>query len=156
MRTRDRERIHKDWQRRAAAVLRCLYAYRDVANAPSLPQDVSISRARRTVERLRSGAMRPADPRVSPLLVADLIERSIAKIFLMRWCVAELSESFFLWNDINVRCQNERVKRLVEGFHRLKKSPQAGDPFSTAANRYRFLHRERRNELGRPPRRREA
>jgi hypothetical protein len=55
---------------------------------------------------------------------------------------------------INERLESERLRRSVAGFHALKKSPEAADPESPVAEKVRRLNRERRNELGRPRKRR--
>jgi hypothetical protein len=152
MRTKDREFLNEDWSRRFASVARRIAESGDIAFVPSLRPGLSLSALRRTVARLRSGAIRPADPRVSPLLLADLIEKGIAKELLVRWIVAELGGNHALHDEIEERDEQERVRRLVAGFHRLKKSCEAGDADSRAVQRLRRLHRKRRNELGRPRR----
>lgn len=153
MRTRDREFLREDWSRRFGRVARRIDENRELAFAPWLRPELSISELRRTVARLRSGAIRLADPRISPLMLADMIEKSVEKELLVRWIVAELDGTSELRRSIEERDENERVRRLVAGFHQLKKSPEASDPESPAAQRVRHLHRERRNELGRPRRR---
>jgi hypothetical protein len=152
MRSKDRNSLQDDWNRRFGTVARRIDEDKDVAFAPWLRPAMSLSALRRTAARLRSGAIRPADPRISPLVLADVIERSIAKELLVRWIVAELNRNVELRRSIEERNERERVRRLVSGFHRLKKSEEASDPDSPASERVRRLHRERRNELGRPRR----
>jgi hypothetical protein len=50
--------------------------------------------------------------------------------------------------------EEERARQSVEGFHLLKKSPEAADPESPVAEKVRRIHRERKNELGRRRKRR--
>jgi hypothetical protein len=150
MRTKDREFLQEDWRRRFAAVAQRIAEVGELAFVPTPGPGLSLAALRRTVARLRSGAIRPSDPRVSPLLLADLMEMGIEKELLVRWIVAELGGNVALGREIEERGEEERVRRLVAGFHRLKKSCKAEDADSAAAQRLQRLHRERRNELGRP------
>jgi hypothetical protein len=153
MRSRDRNVLQDDWNQRFGAVARKVAESSAVAFAPWLRPGMSLSALRRTVARLRSGAIRLADPRISPLMLAQILEDAIAKELVVRWMVATLGGNNELRRSIAAREERERVRHLVAGFHRLKKSPEAQEPDSPAAQRVRRLHRERRNELGRPRRR---
>ena len=153
MRTKDRDFLQNDWNRRFGAVVRRMEENKEVAFAPWLRPGMSLSALRRTVARLRSGAIRVADPRLSPLMLAAMIENAITKELVVRWIVAELSGNSELRRSIEERDERERVRRLVAGFHRLKKSSDAREPDSPVAQRVRRLHRERRTELRRPRRR---
>ena len=124
-----------------------------MAFAPWLRPGQSLSELRRTVARLRSGAISLADPRISPLVLADVIEKSIVKELLVRWIVTELGGNTERFRAIKEREERERVQHRVAAFHRLKKSPEASDPDSGVAQRVRRLDRKRRNELGRSRRR---
>ena len=121
---------------------------------PWLRPGMSYSALRRTVARLRAGVIRPNDPRVSPILLADIIERAIEQELLVKLIVEEGREYQQIYRSITEKEQAERARSRVAAFHRLKKSPEARDPESPVAQRVRRIHRARRNALGRPRRRR--
>jgi hypothetical protein len=77
MRSKDQNFLQDDWNRRFAAVVRRMKENKELAFAPWLCPDMSISASRRTVARLRSGAIRLGDPRISPLMLAPIIEDAI-------------------------------------------------------------------------------
>ena len=83
MRTKDRAFLGEDWNRRFGSVARRIAESGELAFAPWLRPGQSISELRRTVARLRSGAIRLADPRISPRMLAEILEKSIAKEMLV-------------------------------------------------------------------------
>jgi len=125
----------------------------EFAFAPWLRPGQTVSELRRTVQRLRSGAIRPADPQLSPLVLADVLEKTILKEQFKRWMVAELGGNNELYKSIKEREEEERDRRRDAEFHELKKSEEARDPDSPAAQLLRELNRERRHEQGRSRRR---
>jgi hypothetical protein len=72
----------------------------------------------------------------------------------VRSVVADMNGLTDLERKINERLDAERFRRSVADFHTLKKSPEAADPESPAAQEVRRMNRELRNELGRPRKRR--
>lgn len=120
---------------------------------PWLRPGMSYSSLHRTAARLRAGVIRPSDPRVSPYVLADMIERAIEQELLVKLVAMEAREVDGMYRSLEEKNAAEREKRYVAAFHRLKKSPEASDPESPAARRARRIHRARRNGLGRPRRR---
>jgi len=116
---------------------------------PWLRPGQSHSELRRTARRLRTRQIRLPDPRISPDLLAHLIERAIEQELLVNWMMAELGQESELHRVLEERNEHERVRHAVAGFHRLKESPEASDPESAVAQRLRRMHRERRREMGR-------
>jgi hypothetical protein len=119
---------------------------------PWLRPGLSYSQLRRTVARLRSGAVRLVDPRISPALLADLLEKSIEQDLRVKAVVREVREYDALKKAVEERYAAERRRSFVAGFHRLKASPEARNPESPVAEKVRRMHRKRRSELGRPRR----
>lgn len=154
MRAKDREFLDAEGTRRMESMLG------HIAQAPPfvpwLRPGMSHSALRRTAARLRAGVIRPEDPRVSPLMLADLIEQAIERELLVKLIVEEAREYDEMCRSIEEKAEEERARRYVAAFHRLKKSPEASDPESPAAQRVRRLHRSRRHALGRPRKRRRS
>jgi hypothetical protein len=121
---------------------------------PWLRPGLSHADLRRTAARLRAGTIRVIDPRIPPSVLADVIETSIAQELLARSVAMEMIEYSRIMQELREKDEAERARRFVAGFHRLKKSPEARDPESKAAQRVRRIHRARRNALGRPRKRR--
>jgi len=152
MRTKHRDFLNAEAGNRLESMLQRFSQVREVV--PWLRPGQSHADLRRTAERLRSGAIRVIDPRVSPHLLADIIEKAIAQEMLVKLVAMEMNEYRQMWLALQRKEEAERARRFVAGFHRLKKSPEASDPESPAAERVRRIHRARRNKLGRPRKRR--
>ncbi len=158
MRERDREFLRTETERRAVSMLRRFSEHTLKVQAlgimaPLMPPGETYASMRRRVERLRAGKVRGLDPRIPPLLLADLMELSIEREIITRSVVADMKGLTDLERKINGRSDSERFRRSVAGFHTLKKSPEAADPESPEAEKVRRVSRERRNELGRPRKR---
>ena len=108
MTPKDRERLQKDWGRRFGAVAQRVSESGEFAFAPWLQPGQTLAELRRTVQRLRSGSIRPADPQLSPLVLADVLEKTIAKEELVRWIVAELGGNNELHRSIKERRPRRR------------------------------------------------
>lgn len=148
MQARHRQFLNAECGRRLESMLQRFSQVTELV--PWLRPGQSYSDLRRTAARLRAGAIRLADPRISPVVIADVIEKSIAQELLV-WSVAkEALEYREISRSIEEKEEAERKRRFVAGFHRLKKSPEASDPESPAAERVGRIHRTRRKELGRP------
>lgn len=104
---------------------------------------------RRTVARLRAGAIVPDDPRVDPLLLADLIEEAIIQDQIIRSIGVSIRATEKVCRPIREKEEVASRKRAVASFHRLKKSLRTAGPDSPLAERFRRLHRLRRSRLGR-------
>ncbi len=120
---------------------------------PWLRPGQSHAALRRTVARLRAGKIHNIDPRIPSHVMAGIIEKSIAQDLMMQTVIEEARELKQMFLECEEKEETARGRSLVAGFHRLKKSPEAADPDSPAAEKVRRLNRERRNELGRPRRR---
>jgi hypothetical protein len=147
MNARHREFLQAETGRRLESMLSRFGQVREVV--PWLRPGQSHSSLRRTAARLRSGAIRGLDPRIPAHVLADTIEKSIAQELLVKSVLAEMRELDQLFRECEEKEETARGRRLVAGFHRLKKSPEASDPESPAAQRVRRTSRERRNEMGR-------
>jgi hypothetical protein len=151
MNTKHREFLNEETGRRLESMLYRFGQAREVV--PWLRPGLSYSALRRTAARLRAGTIHNIDPRIPSYVLADMIEKSIAQEMLVRSVLMEMRELDQMFRECEEKEETARGRRLVAGFHRLKKSPEAGDPDSAASQRVRRLHRERRNELGRPGKR---
>ena len=116
---------------------------------PWLRPGQSYSALRRPVARLRAGKIHNIDPRIPSHMLADIIEKSIAQDLMMQTVIEEARELKQMFLECEQQEEAVRGRSLVAGFHRLKKSPEATDPDSPAAEKVRRMNRERRNELGR-------
>jgi hypothetical protein len=159
MRTRDREFLNTEGGRRLESMLRRLGEHALKWEAlgmmvPRMPPGETYASMRRNVARLRAGKVQGFDPRIPPDVLADLMELSLEREILTRSVVADMNGRTDLERKINERLDAERFRRSVAGFHALKKSPEAADPDSPVAEKVRRLNRQRRNELGRPRKRR--
>jgi hypothetical protein len=120
---------------------------------PWLRPGLSHSDLRRTVARLRSGAIRSIDARIPAARLADILEQSLAKDEFLRWIRSRIDEERQMQRAIEERERQDYDRELAANFHRLKKAPEAADPESPVAEEFQRLHRARRSELGRPRRR---
>jgi hypothetical protein len=116
---------------------------------PYMPPWETYAGMRRKIERLRAGKVRGLDPRIPPLALADLMELAIEKEMVVRSVAADMDEHRDMERRINERLDAERFRRSVAGFHTLKKSPDASNPDSPAAEKVRQIHRRRKKEEGR-------
>jgi hypothetical protein len=82
------------------------------------------------------------------------MELTIEREMITRPVVADRKGQTDLERKSNERLDSERFRRSVAGFHALKKSPEAADPESPAAQEVRRMNRELWNELGRPRKKR--
>jgi len=152
MRTKDRDFLNAEGGRRLESMLHRISSVNEVV--PWLRPGQSYSELRRTAARLRAGAIHLEDPRISPYLLADVIEKSIAQELFVKSLAMEALGLRQMHCEFKEKEEAARKRRFVAGFHRLKKSPEASDPESPVAERVRRIHRARRNELGRPRKRR--
>lgn len=151
MKAKDREFLNAESGRRLESMLQRFASVEAVV--PWLRPGLSYSALRRTAARLRAGTIRLIDPRISPHMLADVIEKAIAQELLVKSVAMEMSQFNQIVQDLREREEAARARRFVAGFHRLKKSPEASDPESKVAQRVRRMHRARRNKLGRPRKR---
>jgi hypothetical protein len=154
MRTRDREYINAQAGEHLESMLRRFgeHAMKVQAlgvMAPHMPPWETYASMRRKIERLRAGKVRGLDPRIPPLLLADLMELSMERDMITHAVIADIDEQRNLERRINERLESERFRRSVAGFHTLKKSPEAAHPESPVAEKVRRIHRQRKRKLGR-------
>lgn len=147
MNSRHREFLQQEAGKRLQSMLSRFSQVREVV--PWLRPGLSHAALRRTVARLRAGKIHNIDPRIPSHVLADLIEKSIAQDLVMQTVIEEAREYRQMFLECEEKEETTRGRSLVAGFHRLKKSPEAADPESPAAEKARRLNRERRNELGR-------
>ena len=150
MRAKDREFLNAEGGWRLESMLRRFGEVKQLV--PWLPPGSDLAYLRRTAARLRAGTLRLIDPRISPTMLADLIEKGIAQELVRRTVVKEMLGYRQVVSEFREKYEAERVRRQVAGFHRLKSSPEATDPESKVAEKVRRIHRKRRKELGRPGR----
>jgi len=110
---------------------------------PRARPGLSHSALRRTAARLRAGKIHNIDPRIPSHVMADVIEKSIAQDLMVQQVVDEAHELRQMFQEFEEKEETARGRSLVAGFHRLKKSPEATDPESPAAEKVRRLNRER-------------
>jgi len=154
MRTRDRECIHAESYRHFQSMLRRFGEFAAKVQAlgvmvPNMPPWETYAGMRRKIERLRAGKVQNLDPRIPRLALADLMELVVEKEMVLRSVRADIDEQRDLEQRINERLDVERFRRSVTSFHTLKKSPEASDPDSPAAEKVRQIHRWRKREEGR-------
>jgi len=116
---------------------------------PNMPPWETYAGLRRKAERLRAGKVRGLDPRIPPEAMAELMELMIEKEMITRATVADMDGHADIARRITEKLETERFRRSVASFHILKKSPEAADPDSPAAERVRQIHRMRKKEEGR-------
>jgi hypothetical protein len=150
MRAKDRDFLNAESGRRLESMLQRFGEVKEIV--PWLRPGQSYAELRRTAARLRNGTIRPIDPRLSPIQLAEIIEKTIAQEMLVKSVATEMFEYRQLSAQFRAKYEAEETRRQVAGFHRLKKSPEASDPGSKVAEKVRRIHRKRRNALGRPGR----
>ena len=143
----DRQFLHEEARRRLLSFFE--HASRVKQLVPWLRPGLSPSDLRRTVARLRRGAIPTLDPRIPPAELADAIEASIAQEEVARTIAMEALEYRQLYDQFREQERAERLRAMIAGFHALKKSPEARHPDSPAAQEVRRLHRARRQAEGR-------
>ena len=151
MRTKEREALNERSYQTFLSILRRFSQVKEVV--PWLRPGLSHSALRRTVARLRSGAIRSIDPRIPASALAAVIEKSIAQDELIKSIAMEMNEERQMRRTIEEMEKADRIRAIVAGFHQLKKSPEASDPESPVAEEVRRIHRARRRAQGRPRRR---
>ncbi|HWS72746.1 MAG TPA: hypothetical protein VN605_11555 [Thermoanaerobaculia bacterium] len=151
MRTNERQLLHAEGNKRFLRMLQRMSQVRELA--PWLRPGQSHSALRWTVARLRSGAIPSLDSRIPAAALAAALEASIAQDQLVRSIAMEMNEYQQMWDALSEQEQADRIRAFVAGFHQLKKSPEARDPESPAAEDVRRIHRTRRREHGRPRKR---
>jgi hypothetical protein len=90
MRPKDREFFYEETGRRLQSMLRRFGGTH--ALFPRLRPGLSHAALRRTVHRLRTGAVHSVDPRIPSHVLADLLEGSITQDMLIRSVVADMHE----------------------------------------------------------------
>jgi hypothetical protein len=90
MRPSHREIISYETGWRLESLLRRLAA--ETCLYPRLAPGLSHAEVRRTINRLRSGAIHSLEPDIPSHILADLLEGSIAQDLLIRSVVAEMDE----------------------------------------------------------------
>lgn len=154
MRTRDREHLGAEAGRNLETMLRrmaewTLKVQKLGVMVPWMPPWETYSGMRRRIARLRAGKVEGLDPQIPPLAMADLMELSLEKEMILRASLADIDGRRDLERRINEKLDSERFRRSVDRFHSLKKSPEASDPDSRAAEKVRQIHRTRKREEGR-------
>ena len=152
MKAKDREFLDAESGRRLESTLQRFASVKELV--PWLRPGLSYSALRRTAARLRARTIRLIDPRISPQMLADVIEKAIAQELLVKSVATEMIQFSEVVRELREKDEAARARRFVAGFHRLKKSPEASNPESKVAQRVRRIHRARRNKLGRPRKRR--
>ena len=112
----------------------------------------SAAEMRRTAARLRSGAVGWGDPEVPPAEAADVLEE-LAQVELLKSVKDETVEFERACRELDEKQRAARERALVAELYRLKQLPGARDPGSPVAETLRQLNRLRRNEHGRPRKR---
>ena len=151
MNSKHREFLQQETGKRLQSMFRRFSQAREVV--PWLRPGQSYSALRRTVARLRAGKIHNIDPCIPSHVLADIIEKSIAQDLMMQTVIEEARELKQMFQECEEKEESARGRSLVAGFHRLKKSPESADPDSASAEKVRRINRERRNELGRPRKR---
>ena len=147
MRTRDRERLNADWSRRFGMYADRLWETK--VRLPGLLGGMSYEQIRQLIALLRAGKIGSGDLRISPQVMADVLEQTIDDEALVKWSVATLDGHSDKEREMQERYQGEQERSRVVGFHELKKKAAEQGPDSAAAERFRRASRERRNALGR-------
>jgi hypothetical protein len=107
---------------------------------------------RRTAARIRSGALTIRNPELQPLELAEVLEEMADGEFFES-LKSEALDDERMRRESEDQERAERERDLVAELCRLKKLPEARDPESAVAKKVRELHRLRKNELGRPRKR---
>ena len=112
----------------------------------------SAAEMRRTAARIRSGVVGFDDPEVPRSEAADVLEE-LAQVELLKSVKIETLEFERACRELDEQQRAARERNLVAELHRLKQLPEARVPGSRVAEALRQLNRLRRNELGRPRKR---
>jgi hypothetical protein len=121
--------------------------------APKLPPREDDAAIRRTAARARAGVIPGLDPAVRPAELAEALETSLEQEEVVHNLAAQLRERDAVERKYQELEQTDRAARLAASLLRLKSLPAANDPESQVAKKIRELNRRRRNELGRPRKR---
>lgn len=106
----------------------------------TMSRTLSTAVLRRILARLRVGEIIPGDPDLSPQEAIQRLEKEIAWRETLRTIIVE-GDAYL---EQLAKTDVQRERRRVAAFHRLKKSPEATDPQSPAAQRLQRIHRLRR------------
>lgn len=110
------------------------------------------SELRRTAARLRSGKLPSTNPELPASEAAELLEE-LAEQELMKSLKNETLEVERMCRESDEYRRAASAQVLAAHLLRLKKLPEAKDPDSPIAQLVRELHHLRKNELGRPRKR---
>src|SRR5260221_1843054 len=121
--------------------------------APKLPPRQDDAAIRRTASRVRAGVIPGLDPAIPPADMAAALEPSLEQEEVVRNLAATLRERDEVEREYQELERTDRAARLAASLLRLKSRPEAHDPESPVAKKVRELNRRRRNELGRPRKR---
>jgi hypothetical protein len=121
--------------------------------APKLPPREDDAAIRRTAARARAGVIPGLDPAIPPAAIAEALETSLEQEEVVRNLAAKLRERDAVDREYQELERADRAARLAASLLRLKSLPEANDPDSAVAKKIRELHHRRKNELGRPRKR---
>ena len=121
--------------------------------APKLPPRQDDAAIRRTAARVRARMIPGLDPAMAPAALAEALETSLDHEEVVRNLAATLRERDEVDRQYEELERTDRAARLAASLLRLKSRPEAHDPESPVAKKVRELNRRRRNELGRPRKR---
>ena len=121
--------------------------------APKLPPREDDAAIRRTAARVRAGVVSGLDPTIPPATIAAALETSLEQEESVRTLAATLRERDEVERQYQELERADRAARLAASLLRLKSMPEASDPESPVAKKIRELHHRRKNELGRPRKR---
>ena len=112
------------------------------------PQE-SDAELKRTVARLRSGEIRPADPAIDADTLAAAMEREVEYRERLRELKREADHLYrMLRADMEARAARLLEQALIM-FHEARHLPEAADPDSDVSESIRRMERARRAEFGR-------
>src|SRR5207253_6263017 len=114
MRTKEREALNERSYQTFLSILRRFSQVKEVV--PWLRPGLSHSALRRTVARLRSGAIRSIDPRIPASALAAVIEKSIAQDELIKSIAMEMNEERQMRRTIEEMEKADRIRAIVAGF----------------------------------------
>ena len=147
MRSRDRQRLDSDWSGRFETWVDRLYMTR--IQLPGLLRGMTYGQIRQLIKLLRAGKIGSGDVRISPQMMAEVLEQTIDDNAMAKWAVATLGGHDDKHRAMEERYARERERSRVAGFHELKNRAVEEGPDSAAAERFRQASRGRRNALGR-------
>ena len=121
---------------------------------PPDPRPVESDAAlKRKIARLRSGAIRPADPAVDSDTLAAMMERELEYRDRGRELVRELADVAAMLSDDLDAVRADLLQQVLTAFHAARHLPEAQDPNSEVSELIRRIERARRAEFGRKRRR---